>query len=116
MFGKGDQFFRTGDLMRIDAEGFVFFVDRIGDTFRWKGENVSTTEVAAVASKLATVQEVNVYGVSVPEADGRCGMIAVKVASSDPAGHFGQWYHDLSVLPAYARPVFVRILQGGKLR
>ena len=113
VFGKGDQFFRTGDLMRVDAEGFVFFVDRIGDTFRWKGENVSTTEVAAVASKLATVQEVNVYGVTVPEADGRCGMIAVKV-SSDPAAYLGQWYQDLSVLPAYARPVFVRILLGGQ--
>src|SRR5262249_31610983 len=77
VFEGGDAWFRTGDLMRRDADGYFYFVDRIGDTFRWKGENVSTTEVAEVIGKIAGVSEANVYGVSVAGQEGRAGMAAV---------------------------------------
>ena len=66
MFSKGDVWFRTGDLMRKDEDGYFYFVDRIGDTFRWKGENVSTTEVEEAIGAFAGVLEANVYGVQVP--------------------------------------------------
>ena len=78
-FVKGDAWFRTGDLMRKDARGYFYFVDRIGDTFRWKGENVSTTEVAETISAFPALLDVVVYGVSVPGSDGRAGMAAVIV-------------------------------------
>ena len=66
VFKTGDAYFRTGDLMRLDADDYFYFVDRIGDTFRWKGENVSTNEVAEVLSVCPGVKEANVYGVAVP--------------------------------------------------
>ncbi len=74
VFAKGDQWFRTGDLMRIDAAGHHYFIDRIGDTFRWKGENVSTLEVANMLSAAIGVADVVAYGVAVPHADGKAGM------------------------------------------
>ena len=76
-FAPGDAWFRTGDLMRKDRDGYFYFVDRIGDTFRWKGENVSTTEVAEVISHYPGVAEANVYGVKVERLDGRAGMAAI---------------------------------------
>ena len=66
VFAPGDRWYRTGDLMRQDAQGFFYFVDRVGDTFRWKGENVSTTEVAEVIGACVGVTDVAVYGVKVP--------------------------------------------------
>ena len=109
VFQKGDVYFRTGDLMRVDEEGYYYFVDRIGDTFRWKGENVATSEVAEVLSRFPGVAEANVYGVKVPGADGRACM-----ASIVPNGEL-----DLAALHAYlakqlavyARPLFLR-MQG----
>ena len=77
VFEKGDAWFRTGDLMRKDEDGYFYFVDRIGDTFRWKGENVSTTEVAEAIGAFPASQEANVYGVGVPGRDGRAGMAAI---------------------------------------
>ncbi len=74
VFAPGDAWFRTGDLMRRDEQGYYYFVDRIGDTFRWKGENVATSEVAAAITAFPGVIEANVYGVAVPGADGRAGM------------------------------------------
>lgn len=107
VFKKGDMWFRTGDLMRQDEEGYFYFVDRIGDTFRWKGENVSTTEVAEHLASAPGVLEVNVYGVSVPGADGKAGMVSVVVGEGFDINTFKA--HVDQSLPGYARPLFVRL-------
>jgi fatty-acyl-CoA synthase len=106
-FEHGDAWFRTGDLMRQDADGYFYFVDRIGDTFRWKGENVSTTEVQEAIARYPGVAEANVYGVAVPGLDGRAGMAAIT-----PEADFkieGLRAFLARELPAYARPLFIRI-------
>lgn len=108
-FQRGDAYFRTGDILRRDRDGYYYFVDRIGDTFRWKGENVATQEVAEILNGAAGVSETNVYGVEIPGADGRAGMAAIVLAPDarfDPAA----FYAHAEQLPAYARPVFVRIV------
>ena len=107
-FRPGDRWFRTGDLMRRDALGYYYFIDRIGDTFRWKGENVSTTEVSEAIATFSGILEANVYGVAAPGAEGRAGMAALVVdnlATFDLAGFYS---HVAAHLPAYARPVFLR--------
>jgi fatty-acyl-CoA synthase len=110
VFKSGDAWVRSGDLMRQDVQGFFYFVDRIGDTFRWKGENVATTEVAAAAASAPGVRNACVYGVAVPGANGRCGMAALEVgADFDPAAFRA---HMASRLPAYARPLFLRIVES----
>ena len=107
VFEPGDAWFRTGDLMRQDASGYYYFVDRIGDTFRWKGENVATTEVAAALASFPAVREAIVYGVAVPGADGRAGMAALV---ADPGLDLAALRaHLADRLPGYARPVFVRL-------
>lgn len=106
VFAPGDAWFRTGDLMRRDAEGFFVFVDRLGDTFRWKGENVATSEVAQYLSTCPGVFEAVVYGVSVPFADGRAGMVALHVAPEFSLETFAA--HSAAHLPPYARPLFLR--------
>jgi fatty-acyl-CoA synthase len=107
VFEKGDAYFRTGDLLRMDDEGYFYFIDRIGDTFRWKGENVATSEVAEVLSVAHGVREANVYGVAVPGQEGRAGMAALVVDDTfDPAALYD---HVARALPTYARPVFLRI-------
>lgn len=108
VFQKGDRFFRTGDLMKQDSHGFVYFVDRIGDTFRWKGENVATTEVAEVLNKVPGIIEANVYGVQVPHHDGRAGMASLIIDSSQ--FDVSQVYAAVrNELPSYAAPLFLRI-------
>ncbi|MBU6471230.1 MAG: long-chain-acyl-CoA synthetase [Alphaproteobacteria bacterium] len=107
VFKKGDRWFRTGDLMKRDEHGYFYFVDRIGDTFRWKGENVSTNEVAEAFGVIDGIQEANIYGVTVPGMDGRAGMAALVTAPGfDVAGLATKLAGNL---PAYARPVFIRL-------
>jgi fatty-acyl-CoA synthase len=107
VFAKGDIWFRTGDLMRKDKDGYFYFVDRIGDTFRWKGENVSTTEVEEAIGAFDGVLAANVYGVNVPGRDGRAGMATI---SAQPAFNLALFREHLSQrLPDYARPVFLRL-------
>ena len=106
-FEKGDTWFRTGDLMRRDEHGYFYFVDRIGNTFRWKGENVATGEVADAFGSVAGIKEVNVYGVVVPGADGRAGMAAlVATQGFDPAA-LGEKI--AAHLAPFARPLFLRL-------
>jgi len=107
VFVNGDAWFRTGDLMRRDELGYFYFVDRIGDTFRWKGENVSTTEVAETISACPGVIEAVVYGVTIPGTEGRAGMAALRVSETFDLVAFR--LHLAERLPEYARPVFLRI-------
>ena len=109
VFEKGDVWFRTGDLMRKDGNGYFFFVDRIGDTFRWKGENVSTTEVEEAVGRFDGVLETNVYGVAVPGRDGRAGMAAI--VAKHNLNLTALRAHIAHELPEYASPVFLRIRQ-----
>jgi fatty-acyl-CoA synthase len=108
VFVRGDRWFRSGDLMRRDAQGFFYFIDRIGDTYRWRGENVSTSEVAAVVAACRGVNDAAVYGVPVPGADGRAGMAAIVIAQEFELGAFRREL--LNRLPDYARPAFIRIV------
>jgi fatty-acyl-CoA synthase len=108
VFEKGDAWFATGDLMKSDADGYFYFVDRIGDTFRWKGENVSTSEVGERLLVIPGVQQADVYGVAVPGAEGRAGMAGLVVAPDFDIKAFGEAV--AADLPAYAQPLFVRIL------
>jgi fatty-acyl-CoA synthase len=104
---KGDAWFRTGDLMRLDEQGYFHFVDRLGDTFRWKGENVATSEVNDALRDCPGVVDATTYGVMVPAADGRAGMAAVVVDDRFDFEDFAR--HLARRLPAYAHPVFIRI-------
>jgi fatty-acyl-CoA synthase len=108
VFEKGDAWFATGDLMKTDADGYFYFVDRIGDTFRWKGENVSTNEVAERLQACPGVEHATVYGVAVEGAEGRAGMAALVVEAGFDIKLLGE--HVARELPSYAQPLFVRIL------
>lgn len=108
VFEKGDAWFRTGDLTRRDADGYFYFVDRIGDTFRWKGENVSTNEVSERLTGFPGLVESTVYGVSLPGKDGRAGMISLIVENPDTFDLAGFHEHVRAQLPDYARPLFLR--------
>ena len=107
VFKPGDEWIRTGDLMKKDKEGFFYFIDRIGDTFRWKGENVATLEVAEVIGEFKGVKEANVYGVALPHTDGRVGMALLVPEPGFDLKEFRA--HLASRLPKYARPLFLRI-------
>lgn len=109
-FRDGDCWFNTGDLMRPQGMGHAAFVDRLGDTFRWKGENVATTQVEAALSADDAIEECAVYGVEVPGTGGRAGMAAVKLrdgATFDGAGLAAVVFDQL---PSYAVPLFVRVV------
>ena len=108
VFEPGDRWYRTGDLLKRDEDGYFFFIDRVGDTFRWKGENVATSEVAEVVSSVPGVLEVNVYGVTVPDHEGRAGMASLVV--DDGAFDLGELHRRLQrELAPYARPLFLRM-------
>ena len=112
---KGDCYFNTGDLIKQVDVGFSFglphyqFVDRIGDTFRWKGENVSTSEVESVINQHSDIEYSNVYGVTIPGCDGRAGMVAIKL-TGDLFGLESLTESIDQQLPVYARPLFIRLL------
>jgi fatty-acyl-CoA synthase len=108
VFVPGDAWYRSGDLMRQDAQGFFYFVDRIGDTFRWKGENVSTSEVSAVLQSCPGILEAAVYGVSVPGSEGRAGMAALVTSVPFDLSALPQAL--AAALPDYARPQFLRLV------
>ena len=107
VFEPGDVWFRTGDLMRKNEKGFFYFVDRIGETFRWKGENVATTEVAEVLRAFPGVKHAIVYGVKIAGAEGRVGMAALTVDGVPDLEALRQ--HWVERLPSYARPAFIRL-------
>jgi fatty-acyl-CoA synthase len=109
VFDDGDAYFRTGDLMKMDAQDYFYFVDRIGDTFRWKGENVATTEVADVLNGAPGIIETTVYGVPIPGDDGRAGMAAVVLATDTAFDGQAFYAHAARHLPRYAMPAFVRL-------
>ncbi|KAM3078734.1 hypothetical protein ACMFMG_006600 [Clarireedia jacksonii] len=112
VFKKGDLYYRTGDALRRDKDGRWFFLDRLGDTFRWKGENVSTAEVAEVLGKYDGVLEAIVYGVQLPSHDGKAGCAAVFIDPSITNFDFaGLLKHARKHLPKYAVPIFLRIVK-----
>ncbi|XP_006067342.1 long-chain fatty acid transport protein 5 [Bubalus kerabau] len=104
-----DLYYNTGDVLAMDHEGFLYFRDRIGDTFRWKGENVSTREVEGVLSVVDFLQEVNVYGVPVPGCEGKVGMAAVQLVPGQAFDGQRLYQHVRTSLPGYAAPHFIRI-------
>jgi len=118
-FVNGDVYFRTGDLLRQEKDGFLYFVDRIGDTYRWKGQNVATGEVGNVLSSFPGLEEANVYGVQVHGYEGRCGMAAivlqhgVDAASDGNTFDFDGLYRYTTMhLTNYANPYFLRVTQN----
>lgn len=106
-FGKSDRYFNTGDMLTLHEDNWVSFADRLGDTFRWKGENVSTNDVQETVSTCEGVKEANAYGVTVPGCDGRAGMVAITAEPGFDVQRLAS--HVTSHLPAYARPLFLRI-------
>ena len=109
---KGDMYINTGDLLRDIGFGHVQFVDRLGDTFRWKGENVSTEEVESVINIYEKIDMCSVYGVLIPQAEGRAGMVSVHKKSDDNFDFKGFVNYLKKYLPNYAIPKFIRFIDG----
>jgi fatty-acyl-CoA synthase len=114
-FKEGDAWFRTGDLLRFDEKNYYYFVDRIGDTFRWKGENVSTQDVAESIGQFPGVDMVNVYGVEVAGQDGRAGMAGLALEDAGSFDTAAFYKHVQNSLPAYSAPVFLRVLSDAEV-
>lgn len=106
---------RSGDLVRFDEDDYFYFVDRMGDTFRWRGHNVSTEEVAEVIAQFPGPASVNVYGVRVADEEGRAGMASLTYP--DASRFDPQAFHEFSAerLATYAMPLFVRISRAADL-
>lgn len=109
VFRAGDCWFNTGDLMRAQGGGHVQFVDRVGDTFRWQGENVATTQVEAIAAAWPQIEDAVVYGVKVTGRDGRCGMLSATLRAGEALDAAAFAAHLRASLPAYAVPRFLRL-------
>ncbi|XP_008204870.1 long-chain fatty acid transport protein 4 [Nasonia vitripennis] len=109
VFKKGDRVFNSGDLLVMDEYGYFYFKDRTGDTFRWRGENVATSEVEAVISNVIGLKDAVVYGIEVPGNEGKAGMAAIY--DPDQNINFNELAEGVKkALPTYARPLFVRVL------
>lgn len=111
VFSRGDRYFDTGDLVKVHEGRWVSFVDRVGDTFRWKGENVSTNEVAEVVNAGPGVVESNVYGVEIAGCEGRAGMASIHVVDEFDPDALARFVAEQ--LPAFQRPLFIRVKQKG---
>jgi fatty-acyl-CoA synthase len=111
-FKEGDCWFNTGDVMSPQGMGHAAFVDRLGDTFRWKGENVATTQVEAAVASDSAIEECTVYGVEVPRTGGRAGMAAVKLRDGAEFDGKALARAVYGQLPAYALPLFVRVAES----
>lgn len=109
-FKEGDAYFNSGDLVRDQGFSHIAFVDRLGDTFRWKGENVATTEVEGAVDSYPDVAQSVAYGVAVPDTDGKAGMVAIKLRDSVDLDPKKLAEHLYGALPSYAVPLFVRIV------
>ncbi|XP_075583213.1 long-chain fatty acid transport protein 2-like [Pelecanus crispus] len=109
VFMKGDVYFTTGDLLVMDEDGFLYFPDWVGDTFRWKGENVATVEVGEIIDMMYFVQEANVYSASIKNYEGRTGIEAIVLKRDQPFNRERLYEHLVDFLPSYAQPQFVRI-------
>uniref|UniRef100_A0A8C1HZP2 long-chain-fatty-acid--CoA ligase n=1 Tax=Cyprinus carpio carpio TaxID=630221 RepID=A0A8C1HZP2_CYPCA len=109
VFEKGDVYFNSGDLFRTDHENFIYFQDRVGDTFRWKGENVSTNEVSDILTMATSIEEANTYGVTVSGYEGRTGMATIILKKDHQFEPEVIFSHVTTYLPSYARPRFIRI-------
>ena len=108
VFEKGDRYFNTGDLVRDIGFRHAQFVDRLGDTFRWKGENVSTTEVENLMCSYPSLAEAVVYGVEIPNTNGRAGMAAITPHEGMEIDYAHLLEHLRKEMPSYAIPVFLR--------
>ena len=114
VFEKGDAWFRSGDLLKKDKDGYFYFIDRIGDTFRWKGENVATSEVAEALTVFPGIADCTVYGVKVDGFEGRAGMAAIVLDDTRTSISTALRDHLKRQLPDYARPVFLRVRAGAR--
>ncbi|XP_069360638.1 long-chain fatty acid transport protein 4-like [Maniola hyperantus] len=111
VLAHGDSAFISGDILVSDELGYLYFRDRTGDTFRWRGENVSTTEVEAAISRVADQRDAVVYGVEVPDIEGRAGMCGI--VDADGTLDLDKLAKDIAKdLPKYARPVFIRVMRS----
>lgn len=109
VFKKGDRAFNSGDILVMDEFGYFYFKDRTGDTFRWRGENVATSEVEAIVSNVIGLRDAVVYGVEIPKVEGKAGMAAIY--DPDNTLNLKEMADGVKkCLPAYARPLFVRVL------
>jgi acyl-CoA synthetase (AMP-forming)/AMP-acid ligase II len=115
VFTKGDSWLNSADLVRNQGFRHIAFVDRVGDTFRWKGENVATTDVESAIGSVAGIARVAVYGVELPNTDGRAGMAAIVMQAHRAFDGALLARHLFQVLPAYAVPIFVRVMQTQKI-
>jgi fatty-acyl-CoA synthase len=109
VFRDGDAWFRSGDLVTRDDRGYFYFVDRVGDTFRWKGENISSNEVAETINTHQGVASCAVYGVAIKDHDGKAGMAAIHLSEHESFDLEKLTRHLVNNLPPHARPLFLRL-------